>query len=114
VLADLLTSVIVAQQGLGDMAVSSSIGSNIFDILIGLPLPWITYTAYNDGEIAVGNDSLRFSIFMLILMLASTIGIIAAFQWRMTKFQGLVFMSFYAIFVLISLLIEYNSISAPF
>ena len=29
---DLLTSVIVAKQGHGDMAVSSSIGSNIFDI----------------------------------------------------------------------------------
>jgi len=38
---DLLTSVIVARQGHGDMAVSSSIGSNIFDILIGLPLPWL-------------------------------------------------------------------------
>ena len=37
---DLMTSVIVARQGYGDMAVSSSIGSNIFDILIGLPIPW--------------------------------------------------------------------------
>ena len=34
---DLLTSVVVAKQGHGDMAVSSSIGSNIFDILVGLP-----------------------------------------------------------------------------
>lgn len=40
---DLLSSVIVARQGYGDMAVSSSIGSNIFDILVGLPLPWIIY-----------------------------------------------------------------------
>merc|ERR1719460_938661 len=40
---DLMTSVIVARQGLGDMAVSSSIGSNIFDVLIGLPLPWLVY-----------------------------------------------------------------------
>lgn len=38
---DLLTSVIVARQGHGDMAVSSSIGSNIFDITVGLPVPWI-------------------------------------------------------------------------
>ena len=33
---DLITSVIVARKGLGDMAVSSSVGSNIFDITIGL------------------------------------------------------------------------------
>ena len=34
---DLLSSVIVARQGKGDMAVSSSIGSNIFDILVVYP-----------------------------------------------------------------------------
>lgn len=32
---DLITSVIVARKGLGDMAVSSSVGSNIFDITVG-------------------------------------------------------------------------------
>mmetsp|Transcript_13809 Transcript_13809/g.19172 ORF Transcript_13809/g.19172 Transcript_13809/m.19172 type:complete len:533 (-) Transcript_13809:960-2558(-) len=41
---DLLESVIVAQQGKGDMAISSSIGSNIFDITIGLPVPWFLFT----------------------------------------------------------------------
>ena len=28
----------------GDMAVSSSIGSNLFDVTVGLPLPWLLYT----------------------------------------------------------------------
>lgn len=32
---DLITSVIVAKKGLGDMAVSSSVGSNIFDVSVG-------------------------------------------------------------------------------
>ena len=32
---DLITSVLVAKEGLGDMAVSSSIGSNIFDVTVG-------------------------------------------------------------------------------
>ncbi|XP_054548823.1 sodium/potassium/calcium exchanger 1, partial [Talpa occidentalis] len=36
---DLITSVIVARKGLGDMAVSSSVGSNIFDITVGSPKP---------------------------------------------------------------------------
>uniref|UniRef100_A0A7S4RIQ1 Sodium/calcium exchanger membrane region domain-containing protein n=1 Tax=Ditylum brightwellii TaxID=49249 RepID=A0A7S4RIQ1_9STRA len=42
---DLLSSVIVARMGEGDMALSSSIGSNIFDIMVGLPVPWIVFTA---------------------------------------------------------------------
>ena len=32
---DLITSVIVARKGFGDMAVSSSVGSNIFDVTAG-------------------------------------------------------------------------------
>ena len=42
---DCLSSIAVARRGHGDMAVSSSIGSNIFDVLIGLPIPWFLYTA---------------------------------------------------------------------
>lgn len=50
---DLLSSVIVARRGSGDMAVSSSIGSNIFDILVGLPVPWILYTLYKGNPVSV-------------------------------------------------------------
>ena len=49
---DLLTSIIVAKKGFGDMAVSSSIGSNIFDVTIGLPLPWILYRAIFQATLA--------------------------------------------------------------
>ena len=34
--------------GQGDMAVSNSIGSNVFDILIGLALPWFIQTSLMD------------------------------------------------------------------
>jgi Ca2+/Na+ antiporter len=51
---DLLSSVIVARMGEGDMAVSSSIGSNIFDITVGLPIPWLLFHAvYPDEKITV-------------------------------------------------------------
>lgn len=35
---DLITSVLVARKGFGDMAVSSSVGSNIFDVAVGYVL----------------------------------------------------------------------------
>ena len=34
----------VTRDGHGDMAVSNSIGSNVFDILLGLGLPWFLST----------------------------------------------------------------------
>jgi len=43
---DLISSVIVTRQGSGDMAISSSIGSNIFDITVGLPIPWLIFIAF--------------------------------------------------------------------
>ena len=42
---DAMASVMVARQGQGDMAVSNTIGSNVFDVLIGLALPWWLMTA---------------------------------------------------------------------
>ena len=45
----IMISIVMIIRGLkvspqGDMAVSSSIGSNLFDVTVGLPLPWLLYT----------------------------------------------------------------------
>lgn len=42
---DALSSLAVIKEGLGDMAVSNAIGSNVFDILVCLGLPWFIQTA---------------------------------------------------------------------
>ena len=62
---DLITSVIVARKGLGDMAVSSSIGSNIFDVCVGLPLPWLLYTMYERKPIEVQAKGMLCSVAIL-------------------------------------------------
>lgn len=62
---DLITSVIVARKGLGDMAVSSSVGSNIFDVCVGLPVPWLLYTVYNGTPIKVNAKGMLCSITIL-------------------------------------------------
>jgi Ca2+/Na+ antiporter len=38
---DAISSILVAQDGYGDMAVSNAIGSNVFDIDLGLGFPFI-------------------------------------------------------------------------
>jgi sodium/potassium/calcium exchanger 2 len=106
---DLLSSVIVAKQGKGDMAVSSSVGSNIFDVLIGLPLPWLTYSlVYFDADgagtgpkaVVVTADTLYISILVLIGMLILVIGIVMACGWKMTKSLGYSMFCLYFLFVL--------------
>ena len=66
---DLITSVIVAKKGHGDMAVSSSIGSNMFDVTLGLPLPWFLWSVIHGGEsVVVESSSLTASVIMLFIM----------------------------------------------
>ncbi|XP_063247328.1 ras and Rab interactor 2-like isoform X2 [Prinia subflava] len=65
---DCMASLIVARQGMGDMAVSNSIGSNVFDILIGLGLPWALQTlAVNYGSyIRLNSRGLIYSVGLLL------------------------------------------------
>lgn len=47
---DLITSVIVARKGFGDMAVSSSVGSNIFDVTVGYVIYFSFYVPLEADE----------------------------------------------------------------
>lgn len=106
---DLISSVIVASQGYGDMAVSSSIGSNIFDVTVGLPLPWLMYNLVN-GAFRVSSNALVVSIMVLFAMLLVVIVTIAYSNWRLSKGLGLTMVLFYFVFVALNLLMEYDVI----
>lgn len=110
---DLLTSVIVAKQGEGDMAVSSSIGSNIFDVLVGLPFPWLLYTIVNGRPVAVTAKSLFLSVIILFLMLAAVITTIASCGWKMTRGLGGIMFGLYGLFVWQDLFFQFCILPLP-
>jgi len=97
---DVISSVLVARKGFGDMAVSHSIGSNIFDILAGLPIPWFLFSIVNGGKPAkVFADNLIVSILVLILMEIVVVWIIKLCDWKMTPKMGVLMFVFYGVFV---------------
>jgi len=106
---DLLSSVIVARMGEGDMAVSSSIGSNIFDILVGLPFPWILFCIWPNDEkvVNIGADGIWSSILILLGMIVLIIATIHLQGWKLTKMLGYVMFFFYFLFLLQAILQEY-------
>ncbi|KAK3098268.1 hypothetical protein FSP39_017749 [Pinctada imbricata] len=111
---DLITSVIVAKKGFGDMAVSSSVGSNIFDITVGLPFPWLLKIASEKGgDVDVTSKGLVCSITLLFLMLIAVIVSIAASKWRMSKKFGIGMLLLYVVFVVLSILLELEIIPCP-
>ncbi|XP_038146777.1 sodium/potassium/calcium exchanger 2-like isoform X1 [Cyprinodon tularosa] len=111
---DLITSVIVARKGLGDMAVSSSVGSNIFDITVGLPFPWLLYNIINDFKpVEVSSNGLFCAIVLLFLMLLFVIISIAACKWRMSKILGFLMFLLYFVFLVVSVMLEDRVIVCP-
>uniref|UniRef100_A0A3P9LXE6 Sodium/potassium/calcium exchanger 1 n=1 Tax=Oryzias latipes TaxID=8090 RepID=A0A3P9LXE6_ORYLA len=111
---DLITSVIVARKGLGDMAVSSSVGSNIFDITVGLPVPWLLYASIHGfGPVAVSSNGLFCAIVLLFIMLLFVIISIAVCNWRMNKVLGFTMFLLYFFFLVVSVLLEDRVIICP-
>ncbi|XP_056318461.1 sodium/potassium/calcium exchanger 2 isoform X2 [Danio aesculapii] len=111
---DLITSVIVARKGLGDMAVSSSVGSNIFDITVGLPFPWLLFSMANGMvPVQVSSNGLFCAIVLLFLMLLFVIISIAACKWRMSKLLGFIMFLLYIVFLVVSVLLEDKVIVCP-
>ncbi|XP_061664312.1 sodium/potassium/calcium exchanger 2-like isoform X4 [Syngnathoides biaculeatus] len=111
---DLITSVIVARKGLGDMAVSSSVGSNIFDITVGLPFPWLMWSLLSGLQpVAVSSNGLFCAIVLLFLMLLFVIISIAACKWRMSKLLGFIMFMLYFVFLVVSVMLEDRVLICP-
>ncbi|XP_075922982.1 sodium/potassium/calcium exchanger 2-like isoform X3 [Petromyzon marinus] len=111
---DLITSVIVARKGLGDMAVSSSVGSNIFDITVGLPMPWLMFSLVKGfAPVQVSSNGLFCAIVLLFLMLLFVILTIAACRWHMNKLLGFCMFLLYFVFLIISVMLETRTLHCP-
>merc|ERR1712168_1722833 len=109
---DTIASVMVARNGYGDMAVSNSIGSNVFDILLGLGLPWFLSTTIrpNGGEptVKINSNGLMLSVSLLLISLIVVVLSIHLNGWKLTKKLGVIIMLSYASFLVLSILIETN------
>lgn len=95
---DLISSIIVARQGRGGMAISNAIGSNIFDILIGLGLPW-AIVGLGGKIVPVVTENLNSSIILLFATVASVLFFLMAKKWRIGRFAGIGLISIYILYL---------------
>ncbi len=101
---DLLSSINVSRRGAGDMAVSNAIGSNTFDILIGLGMPWCVYVFITKTPVEVSTKNLSSSTFLLFGTVVVLLAILISKEFKIGKKVGIflitVYVSylFYAVF----------------
>jgi K+-dependent Na+/Ca+ exchanger-like protein len=96
---DLVSSIIVAKRGKGDMAVSNAVGSNIFDIGIGLGLPWLLVTAYTGAPVQVETTELLTSTGLLFGSIFLMVGLLLVRRWELGKKSGLLLIIMYIAYV---------------
>ena len=107
---DGISSLIVARQGDGAMAVSNTVGSNVFDILLCLGLPWLLKTTAVDlgGYVVVLSGSIIYTSISLFGTVAVTIFLVVINKWYLDKCIGMVFLLLYLSFITVASLFELN------
>ncbi|KAK5646063.1 hypothetical protein RI129_004527 [Pyrocoelia pectoralis] len=108
-----VSSVIVTKLGHGAMGLSSSIGSNTFDILLCLGLPWLIKTTFypknaEDSSIIINSSGITYSAVSLLSTL-----ILLYISFLLNRFKldwkiGLTCLSMYICFLIFASLVELN------
>ena len=96
---DALSSVSVAKAGQGDMAVANAVGSNVFDIWLGLGLPWLVFLPARGGFEEVSTAQLWPSVCILAGVLLVYYASLVCTGFRLNRSMGYVYLFVYGLFV---------------
>jgi K+-dependent Na+/Ca+ exchanger-like protein len=95
---DMISSIVVARRGEGEMAVANAVGSNIFDILICLGLPWAIAILALGRKVHVGTEGLWSSTMVLL----GTVFLLMFFLFtgrRLSRIEGSILLGAYVAYV---------------
>ncbi|KAJ8600037.1 hypothetical protein CTAYLR_001904 [Chrysophaeum taylorii] len=99
-LPNLVSSMVVARRGLGNMAVSNALGSNTFNILVGLGVPWLAYCVVNRGPYAeLPAGDIVAPVLVLVATLAAFLFILAYTGFKLRTFHAHLFILTYVAFL---------------
>ncbi|KAF7493507.1 Sodium/potassium/calcium exchanger 3 [Sarcoptes scabiei] len=111
---------IVKKAGLADMAICNSIGSNIFDILFCLGLPWLLkcsivimtngfgLATLASSYIPIQSTALPITSLTLLVTIGAMIVVFKTSQWRLNLRLGISCLVVYVVFVITSTSLELN------
>jgi len=101
---DLISSVIVSKQGRGGMAISNAVGSNIFDILVGLGLPFLIVIISLGGEANIDVGNIEISVYFLLASVFIVFLLFILNKWKVGKIFGSSLLLIYLTYVIWAIL----------
>ncbi len=96
---DLLSSVIVSKQGRGGMAISNALGSNIFDILIGLGFPFLLIIVIKGADVNLNVQSFERSGQFLLASVFILFFLFLINKWNVGKKMGAFLVLLYVVYI---------------
>eukprot|EP01012_Entosiphon_sulcatum_P043701 TRINITY_DN5807_c1_g1_i1.p1 TRINITY_DN5807_c1_g1~~TRINITY_DN5807_c1_g1_i1.p1 ORF type:complete len:142 (+),score=29.66 TRINITY_DN5807_c1_g1_i1:200-625(+) len=104
---DALCSINVAKNGQGNMAISNAIGSNVFDILLGLGLPWFLSSAcVRRVPLPVETTGIVAFTVMLFMVLLIFLALVRFSQWKLKVWHGYALFGVYVVYAVLSIMID--------
>jgi len=99
---DCMCSVIVSKQGRGNMAISNVFGSNVFDILIAMAVPWaLRYQVMGtESLIKMEADGFLSAIIILALVMIFYVACVAIGKFKLPRTVGYLHVGLYGIFLI--------------
>ena len=89
---------VAAKNGEANMAIANAVGSNVFDILLGLGLPWTLsswFSPHNKGYQEVNAEGITIFVAILLGTVFMFVFILIAFKWKMSSGVGGVMFALY-------------------
>ena len=104
---DAIASLVMAEQGLGDMALANAIGSNIFDMLC-LSIPWLLSTTivHPNSQVLIQGGNIVYVSMTLFGTVAVTLIVLYFNKWRLDRKLGAAMLLAYVFFLAAAVIIE--------
>jgi Ca2+/Na+ antiporter len=104
-LPNYVASKVAAENGFGNQAVSNAFGSNTFNLMVGLGLPWLLYIAANgfDRYHGLRNEGIIESILILAGVLATFVIMMVQSNFVILRWHGLFFLGLYVTYVVFAI-----------
>lgn len=108
-LPNYVASKVAAEKGFGNQAVSNAFGSNTFNIMCGLGLPWMLYISLGNNfepYDSLKDEHIRDSITILAGMLGIFVVFMFASDFVMYQWHGIVFLMGYGGYLVYAIMVD--------
>ncbi|XP_037511122.1 sodium/potassium/calcium exchanger 5 [Rhipicephalus sanguineus] len=107
---EVFSSVIVARSGLGNMAICNLLGSNIFDVLFCLGVPWLfkALFASTSHEVFINSAAMTYTSVTLLSTVLLLFVIFVLTHWTLNYKVGFACVFMYVIFITLACMYELN------